>query len=90
MAECALLPVVPSPVSQFFNAVPQWRVGLPVRRVLRCVPANAGRCIPLVQLLRERVRSASVRRFHHPEQRVPVRVQVVRRGVPVNAMFRVV
>jgi hypothetical protein len=80
---------VPCPASLSFNAVRRLRADLRVRRVLRCVRASAGRCIPRGRRLREHVRWVWGQRFRLRALHGREAVRVVRRGGLVNAMFRV-
>jgi hypothetical protein len=88
-AHHVLCPDVPCPGSLSFSAVLQLRAERQVRRVRHCVPASAGRCIPLDLRLRERVRWAWGLRFRLREQRDLVLVRAGLRGGPVSVMFRV-
>ena len=87
-AQRAPRPAVLYPGSPFFSAVHLLRAELQVHRVRRCVLASAGQCIPLAQLLLERVRSALVPRCRLLEPHVLAAVLAVRRDGPVSVMFR--
>jgi hypothetical protein len=63
-ARCAQRRDDPYRANQSFSVARQWLAELLARRVRRCVPGSAGRCILRGRRLQARARLAWDRRFH--------------------------